>query len=46
MSDKKVIPKASIDSKENKGIDRKGFISWLSLGWLAFAMCLTMKYLV
>jgi len=33
----KVIPKASINSDSEKGVDRKGFLSWLSIGWLAFA---------
>ena len=31
----KVIPKASINSDSEKGVDRKGFLSWLSIGWLA-----------
>jgi cytochrome b6-f complex iron-sulfur subunit len=33
----KVIPKASINSDSGKDLNRKGFLSWLSLGWLAFA---------
>ena len=33
----KVIPKASINSDSGKDINRKGFLSWLSIGWLAFA---------
>ena len=37
MGEKQVIPKASINPKSDKKIDRKGFLSWLSIGWLAFA---------
>ena len=37
MAEKNVIPKASIESKSGKELDRKGFLSWLSIGWLAFA---------
>jgi len=37
MTDKNVIPKASIESESGKNLDRKGFLSWLSIGWLAFA---------
>ena len=37
MADNKFIPKASIGSDEKKTMNRKGFIGWLSLGWLAFA---------
>ena len=37
MADKNVIPKASIESKPGKELDRKGFLSWLTVGWLAFA---------
>ena len=37
MADKNVIPKASIESESRKDLDRKGFLSWLSIGWLAFA---------
>tara|TARA_B100000945_G_scaffold321072_1_gene333678 strand:- start:3194 stop:3733 length:540 start_codon:yes stop_codon:yes gene_type:complete len=37
MSDKKIVPKASITNSESKDIDRKSFINWLSIGWLAFA---------
>ena len=33
----KVIPKASINSDSGKNLNRKGFLGWLSLGWLAFA---------
>ena len=33
----KVIPKASINSDSGKDLNRKGFLSWLSIGWLAFA---------
>ena len=35
----KFIPKASIgeSSSSNNKIDRKGFIKWLTVGWLAFA---------
>ena len=34
----KFIPKASIVGNQDKaGMDRKGFIRWLSIGWLAFA---------
>ena len=35
----KYIPKASIGEPEdnNDKIDRKSFIKWLSIGWLAFA---------
>jgi len=33
----KVVPKASINSDLKKDINRKGFLGWLSLGWLAFA---------
>ena len=35
----KFIPKASIGQSEDKNnkIDRKSFIKWLSVGWLAFA---------
>ena len=37
--DDKFIPKASIgESEDNNGkMDRKSFIQWLSIGWLAFA---------
>ena len=37
MADKNVIPQASIDSDSKKDLDRKRFLSWLSIGWLAFA---------
>ena len=37
MADKNVIPKASIESDSGKELDRKGFLNWLSIGWLAFA---------
>ena len=37
MADNKFIPKASIGSDKEKTMNRKGFIGWLSLGWLAFA---------
>ena len=37
MAEKNVIPKASIESDSEKKLDRKGFISWLTIGWLAFA---------
>ena len=37
MADKNVIPKASINSDTFKNLNRKGFLSWLSIGWLAFA---------
>ena len=37
MADNKFIPNASIGSDEKKTMNRKGFIGWLSLGWLAFA---------
>ena len=37
MAEKNVIPKASIESDPRKDLDRKRFISWLSIGWLAFA---------
>ena len=37
MADKNVIPKASISSDSGKNLDRKSFLSWLSIGWLAFA---------
>ena len=37
MADKKIVPKASIGSDSKKDLDRKSFISWLSVGWLAFA---------
>ena len=37
MSEEKIIPHASIKSDSEKQMGRKGFISWLSLGWLAFA---------
>jgi len=37
MADKNVIPKASISSDADKNLDRKGFLGWLSIGWLAFA---------
>ena len=33
----KVIPKASINSDSRQDINRKGFIGWLTIGWLAFA---------
>ena len=33
----KVIPKASINSDSGKDLNRKGFLGWLSIGWLAFA---------
>ena len=33
----KVIPKASINSDSGQDLNRKGFIGWLSIGWLAFA---------
>ena len=36
MSDK-VIPKASINTDSGNDLDRKGFLGWLSVGWLAFA---------
>ena len=35
------IPKASIGTKStaevDQGLDRKGFIGWLTAGWIAFA---------
>ena len=37
MAEKNIIPKASIESESGKELDRKGFLSWLSIGWLAFA---------
>ena len=37
MADKNVIPKASISPDSGKDLDRKSFLSWLSIGWLAFA---------
>ena len=37
MAEKKIIPKASIESESTSNMNRKGFISWLSVGWLAFA---------
>ena len=37
MAEEKSIPQASIQSDSEKQIGRKGFISWLTLGWLAFA---------
>ena len=37
MADKNIIPKASIGSDKSKQLTRKGFIGWLSIGWLAFA---------
>ena len=37
MADKNIIPKASISSDSDKNLDRKSFLSWLSIGWLAFA---------
>ena len=37
MAEKNIIPKASIESDPEKKLDRKGFISWLTVGWLAFA---------
>ena len=37
MADNKFIPKASIGSDKEKTMNRRGFIGWLSLGWLAFA---------
>ena len=37
MTDKKIIPKASIESESTSNMNRKGFLSWLSVGWLAFA---------
>mgnify|MGYP001273679232 FL=1 len=37
MPDNKFIPNASIGSDKEKTMNRKGFIGWLSLGWLAFA---------
>ncbi len=36
MSDK-VIPKAAINTDSGNDLDRKGFLGWLSVGWLAFA---------
>ena len=34
----KFIPKASIDAEGGKAaMDRKGFLNWLTIGWLAFA---------
>ena len=33
----KVVPKASINSDSGEDLNRKGFISWLTIGWLAFA---------
>ena len=37
MSEEKMIPQASIKSDSEKQMGRKGFISWLTLGWFAFA---------
>ena len=37
MSEEKMIPQASINSASEQQMGRKGFISWLTLGWLAFA---------
>ena len=37
MAQKNIIPKASIKSDAKNSLNRKGFISWLSIGWLAFA---------
>ena len=37
MAEEKIIPQASIKSDSKKKMGRKGFISWLALGWLAFA---------
>ena len=37
MADKNIIPKASISPDSGKNLDRKSFLSWLSIGWLAFA---------
>ena len=37
MAEKNIIPKASIDSNSSRNLDRKGFLSWLSIGWIAFA---------
>ena len=37
MVDKKFIPKASIESDSEKTMNRKGFIGWLTIGWIAFA---------
>tara|TARA_Y100001968_G_C19062964_1_gene574643 strand:+ start:93 stop:629 length:537 start_codon:yes stop_codon:yes gene_type:complete len=32
----KILPKASIEKKSNQNINRKGFLGWLSVGWIAF----------
>ena len=37
MAENKIIPQASIKSDSKNEMGRKGFISWLTLGWLAFA---------
>ena len=42
MSEKKITPEASVgsstkDSSNNTRIGRRGFFTWLSLGWIAFA---------
>ena len=38
MAKEKFIPKASIGADgEQVVLDRKGFLNWLTIGWLAFA---------
>ena len=37
MAEEKFIPQAVIKSGSEMQMGRKGFLSWLSLGWLAFA---------
>ena len=37
MTKEKYIPKASIGNDNNSDISRGRFLSWLSVGWLAFA---------
>tara|TARA_Y100001970_G_C14125381_1_gene798655 strand:+ start:578 stop:1117 length:540 start_codon:yes stop_codon:yes gene_type:complete len=37
MSKKNIVPKASIGDSTPKKVDRKNFLSWLSIGWIAFA---------
>lgn len=37
MSKNNIVPKASIGDNNPKKVDRKSILSWLSIGWIAFA---------
>ena len=37
MSKNNIVPKASIGDSTPKKVSRKSFLSWLSIGWIAFA---------